>query len=259
LLKTKKNKSDNEEVKNTKEEKQEHQGKNKNNQDFYDEHNDKNNDIEDNNNHNNKGCTNESKENDDDIDDTNGKEKGDEEEQEENYDDNMDEDKYCLNLHNSGHRQHTSKWKSIPEGVMNNSVKLTLADEDSIMGSLQDIAEEMSTSLAKMDKDKWIKIFNKTKDILAARNNKRFVPIFRVSLARSNPHELFRQDVFNSNKLLETKITMAWAAAYTIYGPGWPKDTIDLRNSISPTNLFATCSKEDFFSRVRYTQNAQKP
>jgi hypothetical protein len=142
--------------------------------------------------------------------------------------DKMDEDKCCLDLHEAGYKQHTSEWHSIPEGVLKNSVKLTKEDEDYINDIIEDIAVETDTHVDTMDKDKWIKLFIKTKEISAARNKKRFIRIFGVSMARSNPEELFSQDIFDGNRLLETKITVIWAAAYTLYGPGWLNATIAL-------------------------------
>jgi hypothetical protein len=90
--------------------------------------------------------------------------------------------------------------------------------------------------LEKMDKDKWIKIFINTKDISAARNKRRFIRIFGVSLARSDPKELFSQDIYDGNKMAETKTTRIWAAAYTIYGPGWLNETLEL-GQYPPTKL----------------------
>jgi hypothetical protein len=46
-----------------------------------------------------------------------------------------------------------------------------------------------------------------------------FLSAYRV-LASSDPKELFSQDIFDGNKMLETQITAVWATAFTIYGPG---------------------------------------
>jgi hypothetical protein len=56
---------------------------------------------------------------------------------------------------------------------------------------------------------------------------------------------LFSQDVFDGNRLLETKITMVWSAACTLYGPGWLNATINVGNSIAPTKLTKTCTEEE--------------
>jgi hypothetical protein len=128
---------------------------------------------------------------------------------------------------------------------MNKSGKSTIEDEDYITDTLEDITEEMSINLNKMDKDKWINIFVTTKDISAARNRKRFIRIFGVSLARSNPQELFTQAIFDGTNLLETKIASVWAAAYTLYGPGWLNATIDVGKYIAPTKLLKACTIEE--------------
>jgi hypothetical protein len=102
----------------------------------------------------------------------------------------MDEDKYCMDLHNGGYKQHTKEWKAIPEGVMKNSKMFTTDDQPYILDILEDITTEMAMNPAKMDKDKWIKIFIETKEISAARNKKRFIRIL-WSLVRTDQKELF--------------------------------------------------------------------
>jgi adenylyl- and sulfurtransferase ThiI len=82
---------------------------------------------------------------------------------------------------------------------------------------MENIDEVMNKDPNKIDKDSWIKILIETKDIIAARNRKRIVRIFGISLAGSDPKELFSQEIFDGNKMLETQITAVWAAAYTIY------------------------------------------
>jgi hypothetical protein len=63
----------------------------------------------------------------------------------------------------------------------------------------------MAMNPAKMDKDKWIKIFIETKEISAARN-KRFIRIFgEWSLVRTDQKELFEY-IIDGNKLMETKV-----------------------------------------------------
>ena len=179
----------------------------------------------------------------DEAEDKDGNE-GSEKETEEDEDKTEEQSKFCLDLHYSGYKQHTSEWKGIPEGVMNTSKILTRADNDYMNDLIDNITQEMDINSDKMDKDSWIKTFIKNKDISAARNKRRYIRIFGVSLARSNPAELFSQSIFDGNKLVTTKITMVWAAAYTIYGPGWRRDTIDLGGkTVSPTRLFYQTNK----------------
>jgi hypothetical protein len=47
------------------------------------------------------------------------------------------------------------------------------------------------------------------------------------------------------SSILDTTLGKVWAAAYTIYGAGWLKDTIDIGSSIAPTTLFKSCAKKD--------------
>jgi hypothetical protein len=96
-----------------------------------------------------------------------------------------------------------------------------------------------------MDKDKWIKIFIATKDISGARNRRRHIRIFGVSLARSDPKGLFNHSLFNGTILLETSIAAAWAAACTLCGPGWLNATIELDTTIAPAELFLTYPKKE--------------
>jgi hypothetical protein len=80
---------------------------------------------------------------------------------------------------------------------MNNSQILSTADAAYITDLLENIAEEMKVTVATMDKDAWIKVFIQTKDILGARNKKRFVRIFGVSLSRLDPTTLFSHAIFD--------------------------------------------------------------
>jgi hypothetical protein len=165
--------------------------------------------------------------------------------------DKMDVDKYCLDFHSTGYKRHTSEWNAVTEGVMKASKILTLADESYITDVLEDVMDEEETELNKMDKYKWIKIFISTKDISAARNRKRFIRVFGVSLARSDPKGLFNREIFDGNKLLETTTTNAWAAAYTVYGPGWLHATIEPGPKVqTPTPLYKTCT-EDFIMHAK--------
>ena len=158
---------------------------------------------------------------------------------EEKQADAMDEDKYVLDLQGKTFKQHTSMWKTIPEGVMNASKIFTFEDYDYIFDVLEDISKDMNADLDIMDKEKWIKVFIQTKDISASRNKKRYIRIFGVSLASSNPAEMFNKNIFDGNKLLETAITTVWAAAYSLYGPGWIREVIDLGQKVkAPTKLF---------------------
>jgi hypothetical protein len=68
----------------------------------------------------------------------------------------------------------------------------------------------MDMDLDTMDRSKRIKVFIKTKDLSAGRNKKRYIRIFGISLASSNPAEMFHKTVFDGNKLLETAITTVW-------------------------------------------------
>jgi hypothetical protein len=164
--------------------------------------------------------------------------------QAEENDDKMDEDKYCLDLQDKGYKKHTSEWKKITEGVMNNSKVLVEKDEGYIKDHIEDVAKEMKYDLEKMDKDDWRQVFLQTKDVTAPKNKRRFIRIFGVSLARSNPKELFSDNIFDGKKLLLTNITMVWAAAYNLYGPGWRKEMIDLgKTRIATTEVFKKCTK----------------
>jgi hypothetical protein len=160
-------------------------------------------------------------------------------------DNQMEADTYCLEINHGGFKKHISDWKAITEGVMNNSQILSTSDAAYITDLLENIAEEMKVTVATMDKDAWIKVFIQTKDISGARNKKRFVQIFGVSLAQSDPTTLFSHDIFDGNKLLATTLGMVWAAAYTLYGAGWLKDTIDIGLTIAPTTLFKSCVKTE--------------
>jgi hypothetical protein len=126
----------------------------------------------------------------------------------------MNEDKYCLDLQNNGFKQHTGAWKTIPEAILKNSSSLTSKDGKHIKELIENIGEAMNKETNKLDKDSWIKILIETKDIIAARNRKRIVRIFGISLANSDPKELFSQDIFYGNRMLETQITAVWTAAY---------------------------------------------
>jgi hypothetical protein len=162
--------------------------------------------------------------------------------------DKMHEDKYCLDLQNNGFKQHTSAWKTIPEAILKNSSSFTSKDKKIIKDLIKNIGKVMNKETNKLDKDSWINILIKTKDIVAARNKKQIVRIFAISLASSDPKEWFSQDIFDGNKMLETQITAVWAAAYTIYGPGWirEKNVINLgKQATPPTILFRECAKED--------------
>jgi hypothetical protein len=209
--------------------------------------NTKNNDLDNDNEQNEKGDKSDEKE------DKNDDNKNDKDEETKEDKDAMDEDKYCLDLHGGRYKKHTSEWKRIPDGVMKASQVLTPEDDGYITDLIENIAEEMNMKLDKMDKDSWIKTFIKNKDISAARNRRRFIRIFGVSLARSDPKILFDQEIFDGNKLQETKTTMVWAAAYTIYGPGWLYDTIDLGEiTMDPTKLFGTIAKSDVIKALPF-------
>jgi hypothetical protein len=138
-------------------------------------------------------------ENEKELDNDNGKEEktGEEKEKQQEEMDKMEKDKYCLDLHGGEYKKHTREWRSISEGVMNASTTLTQADEGYMHDLIENMAKEMDTNLDKMDNDSWIKIFIKTKDISAARNKRRFIRIFEVSLAKSDPKELFNQAIFD--------------------------------------------------------------
>jgi adenylyl- and sulfurtransferase ThiI len=99
----------------------------------------------------------------------------------------MNEDKYCLDLQNNEFKQHTSAWKNIPEAILKNSSSHTSKDEKHIKELIENIGKVMNKEMNKLDKDSWIKILIETKDIIAARNKKRIVRIFGISLASSDP------------------------------------------------------------------------
>jgi hypothetical protein len=151
--------------------------------------------------------------------------------------DMMDEDKYVIDIPNGKFKRHTAMWKEIPEAVMKASKIFTIQDEAYIKQRIEDIGKDMGVDVTNMDKSKWIKVLVATKNISAGRDSKRYVRIFGVSMARSIPTNLFDEHIFNGNKLLETDITMIWAAAYTLYGPGWLPDYFDIV-TIPPTETF---------------------
>jgi hypothetical protein len=189
ITKNNKNKSGNDEVKNTKEANEDTEaGKSKNEQEEDDEENSEQGDSAGDNENNNKQ---EEKDNTNNEGDNKENNEGNDEEKKDKNDnkdiDKMEEDKYCLDLHGGGYKKHTSEWQAIPEGVMKNSTKLTINNEAYIYDTIEDIADEMETKSDTMDKDKWIKLFIKTKDISAAGNKRRFIRIFEVSLACSDP------------------------------------------------------------------------
>ena len=131
---------------------------------------------------------------------------------------------------------------------MNASKILTSTDGAYITDLLKNIAEKMKLKINTMDRDSWIKVFIETKDISGARNKKCFIRIFGVSLARSDPTTMFSHNIFNGNKLQPMKTSSVWAAAYTLYGPGWLKDTMDIGQYTAPTKLFKSCAKADVTS-----------
>jgi hypothetical protein len=160
--------------------------------------------------------------------------------------DNMEEDKYCLDLHGKGFKKHTSKWKAISEGIKNSIKEFTKEDTEYIGDMMEDVAKLMDKAVHKLDKDSWVKIFVETKHISAARNKKRTIRIFGASLAHSDPAELFETAIFDGNQLLETPIANAWAAAYTLYGPGWlqQKEVFDITPKAKAiTTLYIECEQ----------------
>ena len=57
---------------------------------------------------------------------------------------------------------------------------------------------------------------------------------------------MFDKCVFDEGKLLETKITMAWAAACTLCDLGWLQDFIDSgHKTVTPTKLLSQMFSED--------------
>ena len=112
-------------------------------------------------------------------------------------------------------------WKAIPEAVMSPSNIFTFADYEYIMDLLEDIPKDMNINPDTMDKGKWINIFTQAKEFSGSRNKEQYIQIFGVSVACSNPAEMFNKNIFDGNKLLETAIATVWAAAYSLYGPGF--------------------------------------
>jgi hypothetical protein len=158
----------------------------------------------------------------------------------------MEEDKYCLDLHGKGYKKHTSKWKAIPERVKNSIKEFTKDDTEYIGDMMEDVAKLMAKKVEKLDKDSWVKSFVETKDISAARNKKRTIRIFGASLANSDPEALIEPAIFDRNQLHETPIDNAWAAAYTLYGPGWlqQKEVFDITPKAKAiTTLYMDCEQ----------------
>jgi hypothetical protein len=121
---------------------------------------------------------------------------------------------------------------------------------------MEDVATIMKKELN--SKESWIHIFVETKDIFVAKNKKRFIQIFGVYLASSNPSKLFDPGFFYGNKLLETPTTRAWAAAYAVYGPGWlhEKDVFTIGTERkAPTQLTKTCKSEEIEKALPFTSD----
>jgi hypothetical protein len=163
----------------------------------------------------------------------------------EDTEDKMDVDLYSLDLHHKGYKRHTDEWKKISDAIMKPSKNLVANDTGYIKSMMQDIAKEMKLDLTKMERDEWVDVFANTKEITNHKNHKRFIRIFGVSLASSNPKELFSEAIFDGNKLVSTDISKIWAAAYIFYGPGWRKEWIELGKKPTFTKLYRSCTKQD--------------
>jgi hypothetical protein len=105
--------------------------------------------------------------------------------------DKMDEDKYVLDLQGNKFKKHTAMWKAIPKAVMIQSKIFASADCECTIDLLENIATTMDMDLNTMDRGKWINVFIKTKDFRGGRNKKHCIRIFGISLASSNPAEMF--------------------------------------------------------------------
>jgi hypothetical protein len=131
----------------------------------------------------------------------------------EDKEDKMDIDLYSLlDLHNWGYKKHTNEWKKISEGIMKGSKNLVADDAGYIKDAIEDIIKEMGLNMDKMDKDEWVQVFVKTKDIA---NHK--ITNHKNPKWSSYPKGLFSKSIFDGNKLVSTDITKIWAAAYTSF------------------------------------------
>jgi hypothetical protein len=75
---------------------------------------------------------------------------------------------------------------------------------------------------------------------------------------KTNPSKLFTAEIFDGNKLLETPITQAWAAAYTVYGPGWIQEKAVFEIGTErkpPTKLAQTCKPEEIDKAKPFKSN----
>jgi hypothetical protein len=170
-----------------------------------------------------------------------------------------------IDLQGKGFKKQTDSWKYVKTGIMKHVEQFTAADHDYIQNIMQDISKVLGQAVEDFTQAHWTKTFVSTQDIVSNRNKNRIIRIFGLSLANSNPANLFNKPLFDGSKLLDSSITCAWAAAYLLYGSGWrpEKDLIDVGTSITPTKLFSSCNKntvltvQSFASGDVFTEDPQ--
>ena len=87
---------------------------------------------------------------------------------------------------------------------------------------------------AEFSRDEWVKNFIAIANLPAKKDNK-LIKRFAISLAATDPQEMFNSDQFDGINLIKGPIENAWAAAYTLYGAGWlPEIGLDISTGIAP-------------------------
>jgi hypothetical protein len=162
-----------------------------------------------------------------------------------NLSDEVDEYVTLIDLQGKGFKNQTDSWKNAKAGIMKHIEQFTATDHDCIQNIMQDISKVLGQAVEDFTQAYWTKTLVSTQDIVSNRNKHRIIRIFCLSLANSNPASLFDKPLFDGSKLLDSSITCAWAAAYSLYGSGWrpKKGLIDVGTSIAPTKLFSSRNK----------------
>jgi esterase/lipase len=133
-------------------------------------------------------------------------------------------------------------------------------DHPYIQDIMQEVGHQNQADILNYTKDDWIKRFVATKDLSSSRSKKRFIRIFGISLAGSNPAHLFEKTIFNGNQLLDSPLAATWAAAYTLYGSGWihQKATIDLSIPIAYTTLQNKCRNNEIVDSTQRKESKKE-
>jgi hypothetical protein len=111
----------------------------------------------------------------------------------------------------------TSKWKGLTQHLQN----LPPYTADNKTGAIMDLynfTKYFNITDKTIGRDHWVELFSKAHSFAGKKT--KLLNKFGVTLAASNPHELFLPQEFNGERLLTGRLQNAWAGAYVFYCPG---------------------------------------